>query len=52
MNDEKHIAEDVKADVFASEFLMPEDYVKEVFYKIVNVEKDRVLPRHIIRILN
>jgi len=39
LDDEKHKAEDMKANVFASEFLMPEDYVKEVFYKIVNVIK-------------
>ncbi|ADL68074.1 protein of unknown function DUF955 [Thermoanaerobacterium thermosaccharolyticum DSM 571] len=52
LDDEKHKAEDTKADVFASEFLMPEDYVKEVFYKIVNVDKDSVLPRHIIRMHN
>jgi len=52
LDDEKHKAEDAKADVFASEFLMPEDYVKEVFYKIVNVDKDSVLPRHIIRMHN
>ena len=52
LNDEKHKEEDAKADVFASEFLMPEDYVKEVFYKIVNVDKDSVLPRHIIRMHN
>ncbi|MEZ0536618.1 ImmA/IrrE family metallo-endopeptidase [Caldicellulosiruptoraceae bacterium PP1] len=48
----KHKEEDTKPDVFASEFLMPEDYVKEVFYKIVNVDKDSVLPRHIIRMHN
>lgn len=52
LDDQKHKAEDTKADVFASEFLMPEDYVKEVFYKIVNVDKDSVLPRHIIRMHN
>ena len=52
LNDEKHKAEDAKADVFASEFLMPEDYVKEVFYKIVNVDKNSILPRHIIRMHN
>jgi len=52
LDDEKHKAEDTKADVFASEFLMPEDYVKEVFYKIVNVDKSNVLPRHIIRMHN
>ena len=52
LEDEKYKAEDMKADVFASEFLMPEDYVKEVFYKIVNVYKDSVSPRHIIRMHN
>ncbi|AST58066.1 Zn peptidase [Thermoanaerobacterium thermosaccharolyticum] len=52
LDDEKHKEEDTKADVFASEFLMPEDYVKEVFYKIVNVDKSNVLPRHIIRMHN
>jgi len=52
LDDQKHKEEDAKADVFASEFLMPEDYVKEVFYKIVNVDKDSVLPRHIIRMHN
>ncbi|SKA87580.1 Zn-dependent peptidase ImmA, M78 family [Caloramator quimbayensis] len=52
LDDQKHKEEDAKADVFASEFLMPEDYVKEVFYKIVNADKDSVLPRHIIRMHN
>ena len=52
LDDQKHKAEDAKADVFASEFLMPEDYVKEVFYKIVNVDKNSILPRHIIRMHN
>ena len=52
LDDQKHKEEDVKADVFASEFLMPEDYVKEVFYKIVNVDKNSILPRHIIRMHN
>ena len=42
----------MKANVFASEFLMPEDYVKEVFYKIVNVDKGSILPRHIVRMHN
>ncbi|MGI6776454.1 MAG: ImmA/IrrE family metallo-endopeptidase [Acetivibrionales bacterium] len=52
LDDERYKVEDTKANVFASEFLMPEDYVKEVFYKIVNVNKDSVLPRHIIRMHN
>jgi Zn-dependent peptidase ImmA (M78 family) len=48
----KHDSEDEKADIFAAEFLMPEDYVKEVFYKIVNVDMDKVLPRHVVRMNN
>ena len=44
--------EDDKANIFAAEFLMPADYVKEVFYKIVNVEPDNVLPRHVVRMNN
>ena len=52
LNDEKHKTEDIKAEVFASEFLMPEDYVKEVFFKIVNVDENSVLQRHIIRMHN
>ncbi len=52
LGNEKYKVEDMKADVFASEFLMPEDYVKEVFCKIVNVDKDSVLTRHIVRMHN
>jgi len=44
----KHREQDEAADIFASEFLMPEDYVKEIFYKIINVDKNSVLPRHVI----
>ncbi len=44
--------EDYKANVFAGEFLMPEDYVKEVFYKIVNVKPNSVLERHVVRMNN
>lgn len=47
-----HSEEDYKANIFAAEFLMPEDYVKEVFYKIVNVDLNSVLHRHIIRMNN
>ncbi len=49
---DKYKEEEEKADVFAAEFLMPEDYVKEVFYKIVNVDKDRLKARHIVRMHN
>ena len=48
----KHEEEDIRADVFAAEFLMPEDYVKEIFYKTVNVDKNKVEPKHIIRMHN
>jgi len=44
--------EDTKADIFAAEFLMPEDYVKEVFYKIINVKPNDVLEKHVIRMNN
>lgn len=52
LDKERHKEEDIKANVFASEFLMPEDYVQEVFYKIVNVDKNSILPRHVIRMHN
>lgn len=52
LDEEKHQKEDIKANVFAAEFLMPEDYVKEMFYKIVNVDKNSILPRHIVRMHN
>lgn len=51
-SNEKYETEDLRADIFAAEFLMPEDYVKEVFYKIVKVDKNNILPRHIIRMHN
>jgi len=49
---EKYKEEDVAANIFAAEFLMPEDYVKEIFYKIINVNKNSVSPRHIVRMHN
>jgi len=52
LDKEKYKEEEETADIFASEFLMPEDYVKEIFYKIINVDKNSVLPRHVIRIQN
>ena len=36
LNDPKTV-EDIKADIFAAEFLMPEDYVKEVFCRAAYV---------------
>jgi Zn-dependent peptidase ImmA (M78 family) len=44
----KYKEEEEAANIFASEFLMPEDYVKEIFHKIIKVDKNSVLPRHII----
>ncbi|WP_333511192.1 ImmA/IrrE family metallo-endopeptidase [Thermoanaerobacterium saccharolyticum] len=52
LDKEKYKEEEEAADIFASEFLMPEDYIKEIFYKIINVDKNSVLPRHIIRMHN
>jgi Zn-dependent peptidase ImmA (M78 family) len=49
---DKYIEEEKKADVFAAEFLMPEDYVKEIFYKFVNVDKQKIEPKHIVRMHN
>lgn len=51
LNDSK-TAEDDKADIFAAEFLMPEDYVKEVFCKIINVKPDDVIEKHVIKMNN
>jgi Zn-dependent peptidase ImmA (M78 family) len=50
INDSAYTNEDKKANVFAAEFLMPEDYVKELFYKLVNVDKDKVEVRHVVRL--
>lgn len=49
---ELHQAENENADIFAAEFLMPEDYVKQVFFKIVNVNINDLKPRHIVRMHN
>ena len=43
LDDKNYQVEDLKAETFASEFLMPEDYVKEVFYKIVNVDVNSIM---------
>lgn len=45
-------SEDDKANIFAAEFLMPEDYVKEIFYKIINVPPDSIIEKHIIKMNN
>ena len=52
LDKEKHKEEEMRADVFAAEFLMPEDYVKKVFYKTVNLDKDSLQPKHIVRMHN
>jgi Zn-dependent peptidase ImmA (M78 family) len=52
LDKEKYKAEEATADIFASEFLMPEDYVKEIFYKIIKVDKNNILPRHVIIMQN
>jgi len=40
------------ANIFAAEFLMPEEGIKEVFYKQVDVKSDQVLAKHIVRMHN
>lgn len=50
MNDNVYRDEDEKANVFTSEFLMPEDYVKDLFYKLINTNKDEVEVRHVVRL--
>lgn len=44
------INEDYRADIFAAEILMPEDAVKSVFYKLVNISPELIEPRHIVRL--
>lgn len=50
MNNIVYSYEDEKANIFASEFLMPENYVKELFYKLVKTAKDEVEVRHVVRL--
>lgn len=52
LDKQKYKVEEETADIFASEFLMPENYVKEIFYKIISVDKTNVLPRHVIIMQN
>ena len=46
--EEHYKDEDKKADTFAAEFLMPEDYVKELFYKLINKNPSELKVRHIV----
>lgn len=52
IRDDAFKLEDIKADVFASEFLLPEDYVKKLFFKLVNVDKYKIEARHVVRLNN
>ncbi|MEF9992331.1 MAG: ImmA/IrrE family metallo-endopeptidase [Romboutsia sp.] len=52
IEDSKYQDEDRRADIFAAEFLMPEDYIKELFYKLVDIEPNKIEPRHIVRLNN
>lgn len=52
IEEDKHYKEDIKANIFAAEFLMPEDYVKELFYKLVDVSPNKIEARHIVRLNN
>jgi len=49
---DRYEKEDKAANIFASEFLMPEDYVKEFFYRVIRVDKNSVRPEHIIKMHN
>lgn len=49
-NSKDILDEDYRANIFASEFLMPEDAVKSVFYKLVNVSPKLIEPRHVVRL--
>lgn len=40
------------ANIFAAEFLMPEDLVREQFYKLVNVGPDEVEAKHVVRLFD
>lgn len=48
----KYKEEDKRADIFAAEFLMPEDYVKEVFYRLINVDRNKIQAKHVVRMHN
>lgn len=48
LNKEDFDKEDERANIFAAEFLMPEDYVRKTFLKIIKVDADKVLPRHVV----
>lgn len=52
IEDNKYQEEEIRADVFATEFLMPDDYVKELFYKLVDIQPNKVEPRHVVRLNN
>lgn len=52
IEDNKYQEEEIRADVFAAEFLMPDDYVKELFYKLVDIQPNKVEPRHVVRLNN
>lgn len=43
---------DNDANIFAAEFLMPEDGVLELFEKLVSVTSDKLHPKHVIRLQN
>lgn len=47
---DKYSKEYETAYVFAGEFLMPEEYVKDLFHKLINIDKLYVEPRHIVRL--
>ncbi|MGI6669834.1 MAG: ImmA/IrrE family metallo-endopeptidase [Acetivibrionales bacterium] len=52
LDEEKYKEEDNMANLFAAEFLMPEDYVKEFFHRLIKVDKNSITPQHIIKLQN
>jgi len=50
LEDGKYEKEDDKANVFSAELLMPEDYVKELYFKLINIDRVNLEPRHIVRL--
>lgn len=49
-NDSQDI--EFEANMFAAEFLMPEDGIKEVFYKQVDTKPNQVEAKHVVRMQN
>lgn len=49
---DKNDENEEKAQIFAAEFLMPEEGVRELFIKRVNIPSNKMEPKHIVRLQN